>query len=491
MYEDRSLTPHAAQVKRRLRLLLVALAALLVTGILALYGYVLARGVDARSETLALVRSVTPGLLLALGKLALAAIAVVAVRQLIRRLLLRIEARLEATSALTDRGKSVSTLFTGLDRTMVAAGWLLLAVYAASLLPFPPGVLRLLLLIVRVYLVVALGLLIIRAASLIVHTVDAIAGRAAEARGWDRFYDPLRSLLPTLRACLEYALWIAVATLVIIQFRSLQSLAAWGPRLIEAIAIFFAGRVLIELGHLEIERRMLPREGLDDTDRRRRETMLPLVSSAFSYAAYFGTAVFVLSALGFNPMPFLAGAGILGLVIGFGAQSLINDVVSGFFILFEEIYFVGDMVEVGSAKGIVEAIEFRTTKIRDADGRVHIIRNGDMKPVINYSRGYSMAVVAIDVGYDVHLPEVFSALQRAGERLRGEHRDVLGETQIDGIVAFGPSTMTVRTSTRARPGRHEAVAAALRLLINESFERHSRGAQRKTLVGESPVGRGR
>ena len=80
--------------------------------------------------------------------------------------------------------------------------------------------------------------------------------------------------------------------------------------------------------------------------------------SALGYVVYFGTAVLILGALGFNPMPFLAGAGILGLVIGFGAQSLINDVVSGFFILFEHIYMVGDIVEVGSARGVVEAIEF-------------------------------------------------------------------------------------------------------------------------------------
>jgi moderate conductance mechanosensitive channel len=75
--------------------------------------------------------------------------------------------------------------------------------------------------------------------------------------------------------------------------------------------------------------------------------MVPLVRSAFTYAVYFGTAVLILGSLGFNPMPVLAGAGLLGLVIGFGAQSLINDVVSGSFILLENIYLVGDIVEVG------------------------------------------------------------------------------------------------------------------------------------------------
>jgi small conductance mechanosensitive channel len=254
--------------------------------------------------------------------------------------------------------------------------------------------------------------------------------------------------------------------------------------LIQAIAIFFAGRVVIELGRLELAHRMLPRDGLEDTERRRRATMIPLVRSVFTYVVYFATAVLVLSVLGFNPMPFLAGAGLAGLVIGFGAQSLINDVVSGFFILFENVYLVGDMVEVGQARGVVEAIEFRTTTIRDADGRVHIIRNGDMKPVINYSKDYGMAIVAVEIPYDVDLQGVLGALRQASERLRALCRDVLTDTQIDGITAFGSSSMTIRTSTRVRPGRQESTAAALRLLINETFDGQSGGGPRKTLVGE-------
>src|SRR6185312_13706469 len=197
-----------------------------------------------------------------------------------------------------------------------------------------------------------------------------------------------------------------------------DTVIAWGPRLIEGIGLFFLGRAVIELGHLEIARRMLPDEGLDEMARRRRATMAPIVRSAFSYAVYFATAVAILASLGFNPMPFLAGAGILGLVIGFGAQSLINDVVSGFFILFENTFLVGDAIEAAGAKGVVEAIEFRTTKIRDSDGRMHIVRNGDIKQVINYSKEYALAVVTFDVSYQAELAQVFAVLREAGERVR-------------------------------------------------------------------------
>jgi small-conductance mechanosensitive channel len=213
--------------------------------------------------------------------------------------------------------------------------------------------------------------------------------------------------------------------------------------------------------------------------------MVPLVRSTFMYATYFATAVLILSAMGFNPMPFLAGAGILGLVVGFGAQSMINDVVSGFFILFENIYLVGDVIEVGSACGVVEAIEFRTTKIRDADGRLHIVRNGDMKLVVNYSKDYAIAVVALDVGYDADLRAVFACLHDAGEQLRAEHPEILGETEVDGITAFGPTTMTIRTSTRVKPGCHRTIAAKLRLAFKETFDPQTTGALRKTLIPES------
>ena len=270
----------------------------------------------------------------------------------------------------------------------------------------------------------------IRSTAIKVDVLDGLGYKYAERREWQRYYDPLRPLLPTFRACLEYALWVGVGSLVLAQLSPMQDLAAWGPRVIQAIAIFFAGRVLIELGRLEIIHRMLPGEGLEETERRRRATMVPLVRSAFGYAVYFGTAALILGLLGFNPMPLLAGAGLLGLVIGFGAQSLIDDVVSGFFILFENIYLVGDIVEVGQTKG-VEAIEFRTTRIRDPEDRVHVIRNGDMKPVINYSKDYGVAIVAAEVPYAADLPRVFASLREARERLRAECREVLAESKID------------------------------------------------------------
>jgi small-conductance mechanosensitive channel len=476
-----------ARVKARNILLVVVLG--IATGVVAYNGWLLARGVDVRVHTTAVIQSVTVSTWrlfgIALAELALASVVFLIVTRLLRGGLRFLERRVNGWDQLKDNNGSLARFFNGLDRAIVVLSWMLLAVLACELFAVPQPITGALLVVVRIYLIVVLGVMVIRSTAVIVDTLDGLSQRYARKRDWLRHYENLRPLLPTFRACLEYALWIAVGSLILVQLPPTQNLALWGPRLIQAIGIFFAGRVIIELGRLEIGHRMLPKEGLEETERRRRATMVPLVRSAFTYAVYFGTAVLVLGSLGFNPMPFLAGAGLLGLVIGFGAQSLINDVVSGFFILFENIYLVGDMVEVGPARGIVEAIEFRTTKIRDAEGRVHIIRNGDMKPVINYSKDYSVAMVAVEVPYDADMQAVFADLRQAGIRLRSESPDVLADLEIDGITAFGGSAMTVRTSTRVRAGRHEATAAALRLLIKETFDRRAAGGSRKALIADT------
>jgi small conductance mechanosensitive channel len=472
----------------RARNIVLAVALALAAGVLVVNGYFFVTGVDVRRHTAELVRSVGTtswrALPTAIARLALAIVALMVAIGIGRRLLRATQRSLNRWDQLRDNNRSLAKLFAGFERALVNIGWILVVVYASILFALPAGVTSTLMLAVRIYVIVAIGLVVIRSTTTIVDTLDGAARRYALRRDWPRHYDHLRALLPTLRACLEYALWAGVASLVLVQLSSMRSLAAWGPRVIQGIAIFFAGRVVIELGRLEIGHRMLPHDGVEEAERRRRATMIPLVRSVFTYGVYFATAALVLGVIGFNPMPFLAGAGLAGLVIGFGAQSLINDVVSGFFILFENIYLVGDVIEVGQARGVVEAIEFRTTTIRDAEGRVHIIRNGDMKPVINYSKDYGMAIVAVEIPYDADLQRVFAALRQASERLRAENRDVLADTQIDGITAFGSSSMTVRTSTRVRPGRHEPTAAALRLLINETFDRQANGGSRKTLIGD-------
>jgi small conductance mechanosensitive channel len=470
------------------RRLVVTSAVLVAIGVALAAGWCASDGRDAVQELRAALARIEPAhwaaLGLVVGQLVLVAVLLFAVVRVVVRLLRGASARAIAWKDLRDNDRSLERFFDGLERAVVVSAWLGFAAIACHLSDLPAWCGAGIAAVARIYAIIVIGILVLRATAVVVDTSEGLSRRYAEKRGWLRFYDHLRPLVPLLRRCLEYVLWIGIASLTLNELPKLDQLAEYGPRLIQAIGIFFIGRVVIEVGNLLIGRGMLEVDGLDDLERRRRATVVPLAKSVFRVGCWFGIFVLGLAALGFNPMPFLAGAGVLGIVVGFGAQSLIADVVGGFFILFENVYLVGDVVEAGGAKGTVEAIEFRTTKIRDADGRLHIIRNGDVKQVVNYSKDFTRAVVTFEVGYNTDLQRLFAQVQACGERLRAEEPDVLDAVQIDGITAFGSSAMTVRISQRVRPGRHDQLAARLRLLLKETFDGVApEGAPRTSLVG--------
>jgi small conductance mechanosensitive channel len=453
--------------------LVVAAAALAVLGG---NGWLAYGGTDVAQYTRERLAAIPPEAWVALGiavaKLAAAALGVAVAARVVRTLLGMLERRIGRWDQLKDNDRSLAAFFAGLDHALVNTAWLMLALAGCWLLGLPEAAAAVLAALIRIYLVIAIGVLVIRATAVIVDTLEGLSHRFASRRTWLRYYERLRPLVPLFRRCLEYALWITIATLVSaqIQLSPFARLAAYGPPLVEIIGIFFLGRVAIEIGYLVISGTLLGAAGLDDIERRRRATIVPLLSSIYRYACYFVMFIMSLSALGIDYQPYLLGVGALSVVIGFGAQSLINDVVSGFFILFENTYLVGDVIEGAGASGTVEAIEFRTTRIRDDDGRVHIVRNGDMKQVVNFSKEFAKAVVPVEVGYGSDVRRVFAILAETGQRLKELDPDVVAPTEIDGITGFGGAALTVRTSTRVKPGRHEAVAAHFRLLIKDAMD---------------------
>ena len=156
--------------------------------------------------------------------------------------------------------------------------------------------------------------------------------------------------------------------------------------------------------------------------------------------------------------------------MGLGAQALINDMVSGFFILFEEHFLVGDFIKVGEAEGVVEAIDLRTTRVRDNAGRLHIVRNGQINELVNYSKDYTNAVVEVGVAYESDLNEVFDVLVETGKTLKAENAMVLEPTAVKGLDNFGESELTLRLVTRVKPGCHLQVERDLRKRIKEAFD---------------------
>jgi small conductance mechanosensitive channel len=156
----------------------------------------------------------------------------------------------------------------------------------------------------------------------------------------------------------------------------------------------------------------------------------------------------------------------------------VNDVVSGFFILFESQYLVGDYVQIGDACGIVEAVGIRSTQIRDAQGKLYIIPNGQIKGIVSFSKGYVNAVVDVKVPAGEDLERVFRAMSEAGKRLRLAHKEVLADTVIQGLVELGTSEMTVRAVTKVYPGRHVVMQNEYRRVLKQIFDEARQSAVR-------------
>lgn len=283
------------------------------------------------------------------------------------------------------------------------------------------------------------------------------------------YWERISRLLPFGERCFEAAVYISAASLCVRELRFIAFVADFGPRIVECIGILFTTRVLIELIQVLLNEAF----GLYDEDRpmdSKGRTLVPLVQSVCQYGLYFGSVVIMLGVVGIDTRPLLAGAGILGLAVGLGAQNLVTDVVSGFFILFENQYLVGDYVQIGDATGTVEAVSIRCTQIRDNYGKLHIIPNGQVKGVVSYSKGHVNAVVDIRVPAGSDLESTFRSMTEAGRRLRQGRKEVLADTVIQGLVELGSAEMTVRAVTRVKPGTHTIMQNEYRRLLKQVFD---------------------
>jgi len=314
-------------------------------------------------------------------------------------------------------------------------------------------------LLVRILTILAAAHLLTLSCRALSHGLATLGNRHLGNGPYRRYWERVTRLFPFGERCFEAAVYVSAASLC---FRELQFI-------VECIGIFFGTRVLIELLQVLLNEAF----GMNEEDRtldQKGQTLVPLLQSVGQYVLYFGSGVMMLSVLGISTSPILAGAGILGLAGAFGAQSLVTDVVSGFFILFENQYLVGDYVRIGDSAGKVEAVSIRTTQIRDDQGRLHIIPNGQIKGVINYSKTYVIAEVDIKVPADKNVGDVFRAMAEAGRRLRQSHKEVLADTVIKGLVDLSPSDMTVRAITKVHAGTHQAMQNEYRRLLKEVFD---------------------
>lgn len=464
----------ATLLQKNLRLLFSLLA---VFGSLAIIGtnlYWMYLGHDLPVYTLELVRSVPQAFwintAIAAGKVvALIVVAAIVLRYL-RRLVSYLCTKTQNLDTLSANDEAIGKLFASLQLTITVGVWLGVFAVAAAWLGLPAVVAATILLVLRIFMIIAVGVLIWRAVGALVDSADAVSQKYVAKTRFTDTYQRLRPLVPVLRRSIEYVVMVTVATLVIMQVEAIANLAEWGPRVIQIIGIVFLARVGKELAVFILEETMLRKAGLTQQQKQRRATLVPLFGSILTYAIYFVAGVIILKVFGIDPTPILAGAGIAGLAVGLGAQNLINDMVSGFFILFEEHFLVGDFVRIEEAEGWVESIDLRTTRIRDNAGRHHIIRNGQINDLIHYSKDFTNAVVEVGVAYESDLNKVFDVLKVTGEQLKADNDMVLEPTSVKGLDNFGESDMLIRTVTRVKPGCHLPVERDLRKRIKDAFD---------------------
>ena len=172
-----------------------------------------------------------------------------------------------------------------------------------------------------------------------------------------------------------------------------------------------------------------------------------------------------LQTLGVNIAPLLAGAGVAGLALSLGAQTLIRDFIGGIVILAENQFTIGDTIQVGTVTGSVERITLRATYLRDPEGRLHIIPNGDIRLVSNLTVGWARAIVDLDIDYRADMDKVLCALENAARKAQAASEvqaSLLEPPQVVGWVGLRDRTVQVRLMAKTRPGHQWAVAMALR-----------------------------
>lgn len=215
------------------------------------------------------------------------------------------------------------------------------------------------------------------------------------------------------------------------------------------------------------------RQKEDPEFQKRTRTLGSIIRYVLIIAISIVAAITVLKELGVEIAPILAAAGIVGLAVGFGAQSLVKDVISGFFILLEDQIRVGDVVQVGDKAGLVEKINLKTTILRDLAGNVHYVPNGHIDVVTNMTKDYSRYVFDIGVAYRENVDEVIEVIKEVDEELRSDpdyKDDILEPIEIFGLDQFADSAVIVKARTTTMPIKQWRVAREFNRRLKKRFD---------------------
>ena len=268
--------------------------------------------------------------------------------------------------------------------------------------------------------------------------------------------------VPALKGTIAWAVYIGAA-LVVLDVWGVDTLG-WlaseeGTAALRTVVtvgfILIAGIAVWEVINLGIGR-YLGRMDDDAKGAARARTLLPLMRTTALIVISVIASLSVLSELGLNIGPLLAGAGVIGLAVGFGAQTLVKDVITGLFILLEDTIAVGDYVEVGGHEGTVESLSIRTIRLRDPAGSVHTVPFSDVGTVLNYTKDFSNVVLNIGIAYRENVDEVMKVIEDLGREMAEDQTlapDIITPLEVQGLQSLDDSAVVIRARIRVRPGK--------------------------------------
>lgn len=232
---------------------------------------------------------------------------------------------------------------------------------------------------------------------------------------------------------------------------------------LKVILITIAAVVLVKVLRVLIRKTFSVRiKGPMLYNERRQQTLSKLLSNVVAYVVYFIAGVSILSTFTIDITGLIAGAGVLGLAIGFGAQNLVRDVITGFFIIFEDQFSVGDYVRIGAAEGTVEEIGLRTTKVKAWTGELFIFPNGTITDVVNFSIHNSIAVVDVNISYESDITRVESLIMEFLDSLQDRYEQIIKPAELLGVQNLTTTEIVMRITAETLPMQHFAVARGMR-----------------------------
>ena len=209
-----------------------------------------------------------------------------------------------------------------------------------------------------------------------------------------------------------------------------------------------------------------------DLEEKRLHTLSRLFKSIATYVIYFIAIITCLDMVGFSVTTILAGAGVLSLAVAFGAQSIVEDLMSGIFIVLENQYSVGEYVQIDGIQGIVREIGMKTTKVQTYDGQLMIIKNGSIGTVINYSRSAQRGYVEVGIAYEENIQNAIKVIEQACTVIAAQYKAELDETpNVQGVTELADSSVVIRTTFTAWNWQQLVIERALRQAIKEELDK--------------------